>query len=158
MRSERRAKAAAAPAPPAPPAPAGTLVFHQAALGDFVLTWPLLRRLPAPVRVVAPWGHVELARAALPGVTGLGIEQFEFTRMHAAGGPTALSPAVAELFGSARHVVSFVGGAGSAWAANAERLLTHADRVMLDPRPPEGFAGHVTGWHAEAVGPRHPAA
>ena len=139
--------------PPAPPASGGTLVFHQAALGDFVLTWPLLRRLPGPVTVVAPWGHARLAAEALPGVRGVGIEQFEFTRMHAEGGPTALSPAVRDLFVSAAAAVSFVAAPGDPWARNAERLLAHADRVLLDPRPPEGFTSHVTAWHAEAVGP-----
>lgn len=138
------------------PAPTGTLVFHQAALGDFVLTWPLLRRLPGPVTVVAPWGHASLAASALPGVTAVGVEQFEFTRMHSPGGPTALSPAVRELFASAARVVSFVASPGSEWAANAGRLMPRATRVLLDPRPPEGFTGHVTAWHAEAVGGRIP--
>ncbi|BAM04347.1 glycosyltransferase family 9 protein [Phycisphaera mikurensis] len=140
------------------PRPEGTLVFHQAALGDFVLTWPLLRRLPGPVRVVAPWSHATLAAAALPGVGGVSIEQFEFTRMHSPGGPSTLSPAVRELFASAACVVGFVGGCTGVWAANADRLLGHAERVLLDPRPPEGFAGHVTAWHAGAVGARIPLA
>ena len=136
--------------------PAGTLVFHQAALGDFVLTWPLLRRLPGPVSVVAPWSHASLAAAAVPGVRAVGVEQFEFTRMHSPGGPTALSPAVRELFASAAGVVSFVASPGSDWAANAARLMPDATRVLLDPRPPEGFARHVTAWHAGAVGGRIP--
>ncbi len=138
---------------PAAPPPARTLVFHQAALGDFVLTWPLLRRLPGPVAVVAPWSHATLAAASVPGVTAVGIEQFEFTRMHATGGPTALSPAVRELFEDATRVVSFVASPGGDWAANAKRLLPHTDRVLLDPRPPEGFAAHVSDWHAQAVSP-----
>lgn len=134
----------------------GSLVFHQAALGDFVLTWPLLRRLPRPVRVVAPWSHASLAAATLPEAGAVSIEQFEFTRMHAEGGPTSLSPAVRELFEHTAAVVSFVAGAGSAWADNAQRLLRHADRVLLDPRPPQGFRGHVTEWHTSAVKPGLP--
>ena len=30
--------------------------------------------------------------------------------------------------------------------------------MLLDPRPPEGFAGHVSQWHAEAVLPAIPLA
>lgn len=150
-------------------APARTLVFHQAALGDFVLTWPLLRRLPGPVAVVAPWGHASLAAATLaeapgvpgvttgvPGVVAVGVEQFEFTRMHSPGGPSALSPAVRELFESAAAVIGFVAPPGGDWAANAARLMPGATRVLLDPRPPEGFGGHATAWHAEVVGGRVP--
>ena len=103
-----------------------TLVFHQAALGDFALVLPLLRALPGPVTLVAPWSRGRLAAALIPDLRTSDIDQFEFTRMHAAGGPSRLSPAVAELFEDATLIVDFVGSGDDAWSANLQRLAPDA--------------------------------
>ena len=126
-----------------------TLLFHQAALGDFVLTLPLVRSLAAagPVTVVAPWSRGRLAAALVEGVEAMDIEMFEFTRMHAVGGPRALSPAVRELFDAATRIVSFVSDGGDAWAANVARLAPRAELICLPTRPPERWRGHVADWH-----------
>ena len=132
-----------------------TLLFHQAALGDFMLTLPLVRGLAAagPTTVVVPWSRGRLAMALIQGVGAMDIEMFEFTRLHAAGGPRAVSPAVGELFEGATLVVSFVSDGRDVWAANVRRLAPRADLVCLSSRPPAGWAGHVADWHrAELLG------
>ncbi len=130
-----------------------TLLFHQAALGDFVLTLPLVRSLAAagPVTVVAPWSRGRLAAALIQGVEAMDIEMFEFTRLHAVGGPRAVSPAVGELFDAATRIVSFVSDGHDAWAANVRRLVPRAELVCLSTRPPAGWAGHVADWHRAAL-------
>lgn len=113
-----------------------TLVFHQAALGDFALVLPLLRRLPGPVTLITTWSRGRLAAALTPGLHTVDIDQFEFTRLHAPGGPSRLSPAVAEVFAQATLIVDLVGIAGDAWSANLDRLAPQARRVALPTRPP----------------------
>lgn len=126
-----------------------TLVFHQAALGDFVLTFPLLRGLKPPVTVISSWSKSLLAEKAIPGMTPMSIELFEFTRLYAPGGPTALSPAVREVFEGVTAVVSFVARAGESWADNVARLAPKAKIAFVEPRPNEAsdWKGHVEDWH-----------
>lgn len=123
------------------------LLFHQAALGDFALTLPLMRSLGGPVTVVAPWARAHTAARLLPGVTPIDIEMFEFTRLYAEGGPTHLSPAVADLFPQATRLISFVSSGHDAWATNVARLSPQAACFYVDPRPDTAWAGHVTAWH-----------
>lgn len=112
-----------------------TLVFHQAALGDFALTLPLLRALPGPVTLVTTWSRGRLAAALIDGLRTADLDQFEFTRLHADGGPSRLSPAVAELFEQATLIVDFVGAGDDAWSANVRRLAPDAVHVPLLTRP-----------------------
>lgn len=122
------------------------LIFHQAALGDFVLTWPILRGLDGPVTVVAPGEKAALAGEVL-SIASMDIEMFEFARLHAEGGPSALSPAVGELFERARIIISFVSDGGDAWSRNVARLSPQARCVYLPTRPAPGGARHVGDFH-----------
>ena len=117
-----------------------TLVFHQAALGDFALTLPLLRELPGPVTLVTTWSRGRLAAALIDGLATSDIDQFEFTRLHAEGGPSRLSPAVADLFEQAAVIVDFVGSGDDAWSANLRRLTPQATHVPLPTRPADDDA------------------
>ncbi|MEM6750488.1 MAG: glycosyltransferase family 9 protein [Planctomycetota bacterium] len=123
------------------------LVFHQAALGDFVLTAPIWRGLDDPVTVIAPWSRAWLATRLRPGVAAMDIEMFEFGRMFARGGPSRLSPAVQELFDAAQTVVSFVSDGRDAWADNARRLMPGARLAFLEPRPAHGGPAHTAEHH-----------
>lgn len=122
------------------------LLFHQAALGDFVLTFPLLRAM-GPTTVVAPWSRGRLAMRVFPRVSSVDIEMFEFTRLWSERGPSVVSPAVRELFERATLIVSFIADARSPWAANVARLAPGAKLAFVAPRPPEGWREHVTRWH-----------
>ena len=125
-----------------------TLVFHQAALGDFALVLPLLRALPGPVTLVTTWSRGRLAAALIDGLRTSDLDQFEFTRLHADGGPSRLSPAVAELFEQATLIVDFVGTGDDAWSANVRRLAPDATHVPLPTRPDADQAG-ATGPDAD---------
>ena len=97
--------------------------------------------------MVAPWSRGRLAAAMIEGVEAMDVEMFEFTRLHAAGGPQALSPAVRDLLEAADLVVSFISDGRDTWAANVRRLAPRAHLVCLPTRPPEGWAGHVADRH-----------
>jgi len=127
--------------------PSANVIFHQAALGDFVLTWPLLRALRERTIVVAPWSKARLAADVFAHVEPMDIEMLEFARLHAAGGPTHVSPAVRDLLDAAGRIISFVSTGGDAWAANIRRLAPRASAYFVRPRPPGDWARHVCAWH-----------
>ncbi len=127
------------------------LLFHQAALGDFALILPTLRRLTGPTAVIAPWSHGRLAAALAPNSATMDIDLFEFTRLYAQGGPSIVSPAVQELFERARQIISFVADNDSTWATNVKRLAPVAKTICIPPRPPARWTRHVTDWHAEQL-------
>lgn len=122
------------------------LFFHLGALGDFVLTLPMLRRLPGPTTAICDWPRAALASKMMPGIKPMDIQLWEFMRLHAKGGPTSVSPAVGELFTEAHNIVSFVSTGEDDWASNIERLSPQAKRIYIDPRPPENFGRHLGDW------------
>ena len=123
------------------------LLFHEAALGDFVLTFPLLRGLGGSVTVVAPWDRAHLAAKVVPSVASMDIEMFEFVRLHVEGGPAHVSPAVGDLLCGATRIFSFISSGRDHWAKNIARLAPQAERYFVDPRPDTGWPGHITAWH-----------
>ncbi len=136
------------------------LWVHQQALGDLVLALPTLRALArvGPTTVVAPYSHAVFAASRADGVSGstghvsaMGIESFEWTRMHVEGGPTSLSPRVSDLFASAERVVSFVSDGHDAWSRNAQRWMPGARLHAVAARPPNGWDAHVSDWHREQL-------
>ena len=122
------------------------LVFHAGPLDEFLLLMPLMRAMPRPMTVVAPWQRASLA-ARMIGTTPMDIELFEFTRLHAEGGPSRVSPAVQDLFSGATQIVSFLSADEDAWAGNVRRLAPQAKIRLLDPRPANNVAKHFTDWH-----------
>lgn len=122
------------------------LLFHYGALGDFVLTLPMLRRLYGPTTVVSAWPRAVLALKMIPNVKPMDIQLWEFMRLHAEGGPTSVSPAVGELFSDSKHIISFISTGKDAWAGNVARLAPRANRIYIDPRPADGFPGHIGEW------------
>lgn len=122
------------------------LFFHYGALGDFVLTLPMLRRLNGPVTVISAWPRAALATRLIAAVSPMDIQLWEFMRLHAQGGPTSVSPAVAELFEKAVNLISFISTGEDDWARNVARLAPQAKRIFIDPRPPDGFTGHLGDW------------
>jgi|GEM_PF-2195515 len=122
------------------------LVFHAGPLNEFMLLMPLLRAMGQPMTVVAPWQRASLASRML-GASPMDIELFEFTRLHAPGGPTRVSPAVKDLFAQSTRIVSFLSSDQDAWAQNVRALATSATMILNDPRPPATFTGHFADWH-----------
>lgn len=136
-----------------------TVVFHHGALGDWVLVFPLLRRLAgdpgaagltARVIVVAPYSKAKLAARLIPGVEPLDVQGADFSRLHAREGAEAPLRA-ADLLAAADQVVSFVAAAGDAWEQNIRALAPQAALALVAPRPPADYPGHVTRWHQEQI-------
>jgi len=122
------------------------LLFHAGPLDEFLMLMPLMRAMPRPMTVVAPWQRASLA-ARMIGTSPMDIELFEFTRLHAEGGPSRVSPAVGDLFESATQIISFLSSEDDAWAKNVNRLAPGAQLILCDPRPPSEYAGHFVDWH-----------
>jgi hypothetical protein len=126
------------------------LLFHAGPLDEFLLLMPLMRAMPRPMTVVAPWQRTSLA-ARMIGTTPMDIELFEFTRLHAEGGPSRVSPAVGDLFSSATKIISFLSSEKDAWAKNVHRLSPDAELLLIEPRPPADADEHFADWHAKQL-------
>ncbi len=118
-----------------------TIVFHHGALGDSVLTWPLLRALPA-CTFVAPSGKARLAAKYL-GVTPIDIDTPDLSRLHAPDAPT---PSRLRLSAS-DQIISFVASARDAWATNIRRLAPQARCAFVEPRPNHDLDHHLAEYH-----------
>ena len=140
------------------------LFFHQAALGDFVLTFPLLRLLaPEPTLVVAPRAKARLAGAVFPHVIPIDIESHGMAALHAslasqhgANPEPALKPPIPRVLqpyqSRITQVISFVSDGSDAWAINVAGLLPSARLHFKHPRPPAERRIHVCDWHMEQLG------
>lgn len=120
------------------------LVVHQAALGDFVLCWPVVlaaaRLFPQSRLFVATHAQKgRLAERAL-GVESIDIES-GFSALHADAGP--VPDAVLQAVGNAHTIVSFVSDRGGAWRRRTSGLNPEARILEIAGRPPDGFARHA---------------
>lgn len=121
------------------------LIFHQGALGDFVVTWPLalgVARVFAQSRVfyVTAGQKGALAERALR-VESVDVEA-GWHQLYSEE-PRLPEPA-AKLLAGAQQVISFVAGADDLWARNIRRLAPEAPLSTLTTIPTDSFAGHVT--------------
>lgn len=133
------------------------LIFHQAALGDFIVTWPLalaLGRMFAQSRIiyVTHSSKGKLAEKVL-GIESIDAEQ-GWHLLHAAD--AKLPEMNAKLLAGAHTIVSFVSTPGDTWESNIRRLAPQASLVHLKTNPqsqsaeiksdaiPPALAGHVT--------------
>lgn len=113
------------------PAPGPVWVFHNGALGDSVLLWPMLRALRAggaTVTLVAPGSRARLAAAEL-GIRPLDLEQPRFSSMWNPG-------FVPSPIDGVSRVATFIADAGSAggraWLDAATAMFPGA---LIEPLP-----------------------
>jgi heptosyltransferase-3 len=132
------------------------LLFHQGALGDFVLTWPIalaLARIHPQSRV---FYVTHAQKGALAGRT-LGVEWADaeggWHTLFADGGGGDLPERPRRLLEGAHSVVSFLSEPDSPWVANVHRVAPEANVLTINPTPPDGYAGHVTDFHLEQIRP-----
>lgn len=129
------------------------LIFHQAALGDFVLTWPIAmaaaRLWPTnrTIYITHP-SKGELAERAI------GVEWRDGDPWHAlfADVPTSqlkLPDAATKSLAGATLILSFVSNGNDAWARNVRTLAPEATLLCIQPRPLEEIDRHLTMFHAE---------
>jgi hypothetical protein len=125
-----------------------TYVFHHGALGDSVLTWPMLRAL-APLKLVAHASHAHLAARWIADVEPLDIDRPHWSELFApdaVGSTDETHPALGQLAG-AHRIISFVSDGRDAWAANIRRFAPQAMGVFIRPRPDAGQSVHVVDHH-----------
>jgi ADP-heptose:LPS heptosyltransferase len=121
------------------------LIFHQGALGDFVVTWPLalgLARVFAQSRVF----YVTSGQKGALAERALRVESVEVE-----GGwhqlfstEPKLPEAATRRIQGAQWIVSFVAGKDDLWSKNVQRLAPDATQVWLSTAPTNQFNGHVT--------------
>lgn len=122
------------------------LIFHAGALGDFVLSWPLVMALSR----LHPQSRIMCVTAASKGKLAeeiIGVESLDsesgWSGLFAAG---AKPPkAVADRLAGAHTIVSFVAGTADAWTANIRRLSgEEATLLSLRGTPPADYNMHAS--------------
>jgi ADP-heptose:LPS heptosyltransferase len=122
------------------------LIFHQGALGDFIVTWPLalgLARVFAQSRVF----YVTAGQKGALAEKALRVESVDVEgRWHQlfSSDPKLPEPA-ARLLAGAQHIINFVSGPEDLWARNVRAIAPEASLVTVSTVPPDSFSGHVTG-------------
>lgn len=131
------------------------LLFHQAALGDFVLTWPMAMaaaRLWPTNRViyVTAKSKGELAERAI------GVEWRDGDGWHGLFtpdvDPASLPPAATRTLAGAALILSFVSDGSDTWAQNVKRIVPEAQLICICARPADDLDRHLTVFHAEQLG------
>jgi ADP-heptose:LPS heptosyltransferase len=135
------------------------LIFHQGALGDFVLTWPLAL---AAGRVFAQ-SRVIYVTAAQKGALAERVLRIESTdaeggwhTLYADGQPTLPERATRLLDGS--HLIfTFAAEPGDRWTQNVGAVAPAAQVVCLHTKTAEDAAVHVTEFVRRQLEPTVPA-
>lgn len=128
------------------------LIFHQAALGDFVLTWPIAlacARLWPTNRII----YVTHAGKGALAERAIGTEYRDGEALHPLFSPEAklLEPAM-KLINGAATIISFVSNGNDAWADNIRRLAPEAQLLCVTARPAEAIDQHIMTYHASQFG------
>lgn len=141
------------------------LIFHQAALGDFVVTFPIAAALgrmfpQSRISYVAPASKGALASRII-GVEALDVER-DWHLLHAQN--AQLSEANLKTLAGAHMIVSFVSNPGDAWEQNIARLAPEAKLIQLKTKPvddapvldaelPDALQNHITAVLVSQLAP-----
>ena len=130
------------------------LIFHQAALGDFVLSWPLalaLGRLYPQSRII----YVAQSQKGKLAEKAIRTESIDVETgwHHLHGDPSSLPDAAKRTLENAHSIFSFISAEGDFWSNNVRALAPEAKLITITSRPAETdpFAGHITQWIAEQL-------
>ena len=131
------------------------VIFHQGALGDFIVTWPLaiaLARLHPQSRVfyVTHGQKGALAERVLR-LESLDVESGGWHRLFSEH-PDLPAPAAKTLAG-AHTVVSFLSEPGDLWSRNVKAANPDANLLTINTVAPDDFAGHQTEYLADQLHP-----
>jgi ADP-heptose:LPS heptosyltransferase len=130
------------------------LLFHQGALGDFLVTWPLalgLGRVLAQSRIFYVTGGQKgaLAERALR-VESVDVEG-GWHQLYS--DEPKLPEAAARLLNGAQWIVGFGAEQRDLWARNVKILAPEANVITLSTTPPSEFKGHITEFIIGQLGP-----
>ena len=130
------------------------LIFHQGALGDFIVTWPLalaLARLHPQSRVfyVTQGQKGALAEKVLR-VESMDIESGAWHLLHAEA-PAPLPAASAKALSGAHTILNFVSGENDPWARNVRSVNPETSLLTLSTAAPQSFASHQSEFFVEQL-------
>jgi heptosyltransferase III len=134
-------------------APAALLV-HHGALGDWVLTWPVLRALTRRGGVLAgsSWGKAQLAAAVIDRVQPLDAESAAFTRLlYGSEVSDRVQPLATQLAGL-DTIVLFASGSEQEWTAPLRQLAPGATVYSAQSRPGADWRQPLHQWYARQLG------
>ncbi len=125
------------------------MIFHQAALGDFVLSWPIalmLGRTMAQSRViyVTPPGKGALAERAI-SVESRDADRY--TSLFAAG--TTIPDNIRKSIVDASHIITFVSSGQDEWARQVRAINPQVVLIPIKARPDVDGKQHLMLFHAE---------
>lgn len=128
------------------------LIFHQAAMGDFVLTWPIAlacARLWPTNRII----YVTHESKGKLAERAIGTEFRDGEPLHPLFSSDAKLPESAmKLINGAVTIISFVSNGSDAWADNIRRLAPEAQLICVTRRPADPIDQHIMTYHAAQFG------
>jgi ADP-heptose:LPS heptosyltransferase len=132
------------------------LLFHQGALGDFVLTWPVAMAL-ARIHPQSRIFYVTHARKGKLAERAIGVEFADadagWHALFVDGTSTPLPELPARLLAGAHSVVSFLSTPDGPFVDNVRRLAPEANVLVVQPNPPESFEGHASQFQLQQLKP-----
>lgn len=123
------------------------LLFHQGALGDFIVTWPLalgLGRAFAQSRIF----YVTSSQKGALAEKALRVESVDVESgwHHLFSDDPRLPDPAMRLLAGAQCVIGFMGGPDSVWARNVRAAAPEAILILMSTIAPFGFSGHITDY------------
>ena len=123
------------------------LIFHQAALGDFIMTWPLalgLGRVLAQSRLF----YITSAQKGALAERALRVESVDVENgWHQLYSTDPKLPEQSErLLRGAQWIINFVSGENDLWVKNVRSVAPDAKLASLELKPPEDSKLHVTDF------------
>ncbi len=129
---------------------ARNVILHQGALGDWVLTLPIVRALSLAsgrTEVVAAGQKGRLAQRLFPQIVARDIGLSPWTSLFGEMRDEHAESQLAAVLGTTERVIDFVGSDTDVVGRNIERLAPNASVHHVQPRPPEDWSGHIGAWH-----------
>lgn len=123
-----------------------SLLVHQGALGDWVLTWPTLRALAGEGLTLAAssWSKAVLAARSLPGVRPIDADSPDMVSLFGRGD---VGQSMRQTLADLQTIICFVADRDSGWAEHISRLAPRARCVFVAPRPPGDWQQTAGQWH-----------
>lgn len=123
-----------------------TIIFHVGALGDAVLTWPLLRCLveSGPVQLATHPARAGLTTRSIPGIFPLDGDSPDLSRLFAPQADQEVSDAIVSNLAAATRIISFVSDGDDVWSENIVKLCPQAQCYFIQRASDAGLTRHVT--------------
>ena len=130
------------------------LLFHQGALGDFIVTWPLalgLGRVLAQSRIF----YVTTGQKGALAERALRVESADVeSGWHQLFSQEPKLPdAAMRLLNGAQWIIGFGTKLDDLWSQNVRKLAPEANLIPLSTTPPDEFGGHITEYLLQQLAP-----